>query len=167
MRQSCRIALVAALSSLVLPGAAAAQAAAEPPAPAGRTTLPGGAVQAQPPLTATATMRGPTCDMRLRMIPLAVRDARGRPVTGARLALRDARTKQPVAAEPREDGRGRYTLLDDAALGLLPTTAGGTRALELVVTRGAMRRVVPLTLGRTADGCHAALVEGPSVVTLR
>jgi hypothetical protein len=104
------------------------------------------------------------CDGRLAMITLAIRDAAGAPVTGARLAARRAGARAPFPVQPQEQGAGEYLIVDDTALRHL---ARGDVALDVTVAHGSRRRVVRQVVGTTAGGCHVVRRSGAEVVTLR
>jgi hypothetical protein len=98
------------------------------------------------------------------MVVLAVRDADGAPVAGARLSARRAGDGAPFPVQPREHGAGDYLLVDDTALGHL---AGGDVALDVTVAHGGRRRVVRQVVGASAGGCHVVRRAGDAVLTLR
>ncbi len=138
--------------------------AAPPPAAAPPVTDP--AFSAQPPARAAGPRLGARarpCDGRFAMLMIAVRDAAGAPVTGARLATRRAGAREPFPVQPQEHGGGDYQLLDDTALRYL---AGGDQALELTVAHGGRRRVVRQVVGTSPGGCHVVRRSGADVVTL-
>lgn len=103
------------------------------------------------------------CDQRFVLLRVEVHTAEGRRIEDARVEVRESRDGALVRVLENAGPDGGYFILDDDVPG--PVAPGVS--YDVTATADGRTATARVVAGAGPDGCHVALLSGPSVLILR